>query len=148
MRQLHTRRVTLIATLLGLGIAAAAPNAGAQSDAHSMIVAAKAVEEATKEVMETLRVVVIPALTRDRVEMLGDLAGDTEQIQHVSHYLAGKLGDGISERHLQKSMHRISRDFKDLKFNAKMLAVPERVMRDVAKLGAAVQKLEKLYTDA
>ena len=136
---------TALAALLALAFTSVPRGAVAQADPQAMIGAAQSVEAAAKALMETLRVVPIPAYTRDRQEMLGDVAGDAEQIQHVSHYLTRKLGKDIGDRHLQKSVHRMSRDFKDMRFNANLLAVPDRVKQDIDKLGAAVQALERLY---
>lgn len=136
----------LVLTLGSAPLSTTAQEATAEARAHALASAAIAVEEAARELLETLRIVVIPAHTRDRQELLGDVVGDTEEIHRVAGYLAKKFGGGSSDRHIQKGVHRVSRDFQDLKANAHLLAAPERFNQGVEKLGAAVQQLERRFT--
>ncbi len=139
------RGVAVAAALLGLCGATTVARAQAPAgwDPQTLVAPAKAAEAAAKALLDTLRVVVIPAHTPDRQEMLGDIVGDAEQIQRIAHYLSTKAGSGVSYRHLQKAVHRMSRDAQDLKSNASFLAGPERFNQGVAQLVGAVKQLEQ-----
>lgn len=139
------RGVAVAAALLGLWGATAVAHAQAPAgwDPQTLVAPAKAAEAAAKALLDTLRVVVIPAHSPNRQEMLGDVVSDAEQIQSMSDYLSRKAGSGVSYRHLQKAVHRMSRDAQDLKSNASFLAGPERFNQGVAQLVGAVRELEQ-----
>ena len=142
-----SRMTTAVASLAALGLLSA-PDATSQPEGwnpQALVAAASSTEQAAKGLLETLRVVVIPAHSRARQKMLGDVVGDAESIERKSRYLARKADRDVSYRHIQKAMHRISRDYQDLKANARLLAVPERFNQSVAQLGVAVRALEASF---
>lgn len=145
--QLHgraLRNLAAAALAAGAGLAPLAAAAQAPSPGGALE-AARSVGVAVDDVLEALRIVVIPAHMPYRARMLGDVVQDAQEIQRASRYLVKLLEEGKGYRDTDHQVRRISRNFEDLADNAQMLAPPEEFRETVATLREAVGQLKEVY---